>query len=316
VIRLATAILIAGAVAASSAQPSPAREMAVTIDDLPTVSVSPQSPEWAEQVTRDLLSSLRRHAVPAIGFVNENKLYRDGALDDRRVALLQRWIDGGLELGNHGFAHLDLHAVPPEQFIADIERGEPVTSGLLKKAGRQPRFFRHPFLHTGRSADARSRVQAFLDARRLRVAPVSIDNYDYVFAAAFDRLAGAREDDAVARLTAAYVDYMMSMVGYYEDQAQKIVGRDMRHVLLLHANALNARAFDDLARRIAARGYRFIPLDRALDDPAYASADEYFGPAGVTWLHRWALTRKMPSATFASEPAVPDWVTKASGVRP
>ena len=120
---------------------------------------------------------------------------------------------------------------------------------------------------------------------------------------------------AVARLTAAYVDYMMSMVGYYEDQAQSIVGRDIRQILLLHANALNARAFDDLARRIAARGYRFIPLERALEDPAYASADEDLGPAGVTWLHRWALTRKLPSATFAGEPAVPDWVTKASGVR-
>ena len=248
--------------------------MAVTIDDLPTASVLPQSPEWAEQVTRDLLSSLRRHAVPAIGFVNENKLYRDGALDDRRVALLQRWIDDGLELGNHGFAHLDLHAVSAEQFTADIERGEPVTIGLLKKAGRQPRFFRHPFLHTGRSADARARVQSFLDRKRLRVAPVSVDNYDYVFAAAFDRLAGAGDEAAAARLTAAYVDYMMSMVGYYEDQAQRIVGRDIRHVLLLHANALNARAFDDLARRIAARGYRFIPLERALEDPAYASADE------------------------------------------
>ena len=289
--------------------------MAVTIDDLPTVSVVPQSLEWADRVTRDLLAALRRHRVPAIGFVNEGKLYTEGALDSRRVALLQQWIDADLDLGNHGYSHLDLHAVPAERFTADIERGEPVTSGLLKKAGRHPRFFRHPFLHTGRSAEVRAAVQAFLDRRGLRVAPVSLDNYDFVFAAAFDRVQHT-DDGAVNRLTAAYADYMTSIVAYYEDQAQKIVGRKIRHVLLLHANALNARTFGDLARRFEARGYRFITLERALEDAAYASADEYFGPAGVTWLHRWALTRKMPSGTFTGEPAVPDWVTKASGIQP
>ncbi len=288
--------------------------MAVTIDDLPTASVLPQTPEWADRVTRDLLGALRRHQVPALGFVNEGKLHAGGSLDDRQVARLQRWIDGGLELGNHGYAHLDLHRVPAEQFIADIERGDPVTRSLLNKAGRAPRFFRHPFLHTGRSADARAAVQEYLDKKRLRVAPVSVDNYDYVFAAAYDRVIEARDDAGASRLISTYVDYMLAMVAYYEEQSEKIVGRDMRHVLLLHANALNARAFDDLARRLKVRGYRFITLERALEDSAYASEDQYFGPAGVTWLHRWALTRKMPSAVFATEPPVPEWVTKVSGI--
>ena len=39
------------------------------------------------------------------------------------------------------------------------------------------------------------------------------------------------------------------------------------------------------------RGYTFVPLEQALADSAYASADTYTGPAGITWLHRWALTR-------------------------
>jgi peptidoglycan/xylan/chitin deacetylase (PgdA/CDA1 family) len=320
VFRLAAAVLAIGIVSASSGQPpsggrpSRPREMAVTIDDLPTASVLPQSPEWADRVTRDLLSALRRHEAPAIGFVNEGKLHVDGRLDERRVALLQRWIDGGLELGNHGYAHLDLHRVPPQQFTADIERGEPVTRGLLEKAGRRPRFFRHPFLHTGRSADARAAVEAYLGSKRLRVAPVSVDNYDYVFAAAYDRAVDGRQDPWVSRIISTYVNYMLAMVAYYEEQSQKIVGREIRHVLLLHANALNARAFDELARRLEARGYSFVTLERALEDPAYASEDKYFGPAGVTWLHRWAMTRKMPSATFAGEPTVPAWVTKISGI--
>lgn len=314
-IRLA-AIIVAGAVAASGAQPSPRREMAVTIDDLPTVSVLPQSPEWHDRVTRDLVAALRRHAVPAIGFVNEGKLYANDALDARRVGHLQQWIDAGLDLGNHGYSHLDLHRVAAAEYIADIDRGAPVTAGLLKKAGREPHFFRHPFLHTGRSLETRAAVQSHLAGKRLRVAPVSLDNSDYVFAAAYDRAVHGREDAWASRILSTYVDYMLAVTAYYEEQAQTIVGRDIRHVLLIHANALNARAFDDLARRLEARGYGFVPLARALDDPAYASADDYVGPAGVTWLHRWALTRKMPAETFRGEPPVPDWVAKISGIQP
>jgi len=58
------------------------------------------------------------------------------------------------------------------------------------------------------------------------------------------------------------------------------------------------------------RGYGFITLDRALDDPAYQSADTYVGGGGITWLHRWALTKRLPKAFFAGEPETPAWVAE------
>jgi len=60
------------------------------------------------------------------------------------------------------------------------------------------------------------------------------------------------------------------------------------------------------------RGYRFVSLDEALDDSAYASSDEYYGPAGITWLHRWAITAGKPRTIFAGEPAVPDWIERTA----
>jgi peptidoglycan/xylan/chitin deacetylase (PgdA/CDA1 family) len=66
----------------------PARVAAVTIDDLPVVSVT--SDWWS--VTERLLGALREHHVPAVGFVNEAKLYRNGMLDSSRVALLSTWL--------------------------------------------------------------------------------------------------------------------------------------------------------------------------------------------------------------------------------
>ena len=77
---------------------------------------------------------------------------------------------------------------------------------------------------------------------------------------------------------------------------------------------LNAERFGDLATMFERRGYRFITLDRALEDPAFASEDTYAGSGGITWIHRWALTRKMPKAFFAGEPDVPAFV--AENARP
>jgi peptidoglycan/xylan/chitin deacetylase (PgdA/CDA1 family) len=288
----------------------PAREVAVTVDDLPTASVVPQSLERKDQLTRDLLGAMRRHKIPAIGFVNEGKLYVYGKLDDRRVALLRQWVDGGFELGNHTYSHLDLHHSSAEAFQADIELGAEVTRKLLDAVGRAPRYFRHPYLHTGRLAATRDSVTSFLRGKGYRVAPVTFDNYDYVFAAAFDR---ARGDETGGKIAAAYVDYMESVVAYYEQQSVQIVGREIRQILLIHANALNARAFDALAARLEKRGYRFISLDRALEDEAYTrQQDEYFGAAGITWLHRWAITQKQPATIFAGEPVVPQWIEKAA----
>ncbi len=40
-----------------------------------------------------------KQRIPAIGFVNENKLESGGTVDPARVKLLERWLDAGLELG-------------------------------------------------------------------------------------------------------------------------------------------------------------------------------------------------------------------------
>lgn len=143
-------------------------------------------------------------------------------------------------------------------------------------------------------------------------APVTIDNEDYVFAAAHAR-AVARGDEALARrVLDAYVPYMEAKFAFFERNAQTLFDRGIRQILLIHANALNAAAFDALASRLEQRGYRFVTLTRALEDPAYASRDEYAGRGGITWLHRWALTRKMPKSFFAGEPDTPAFVAEAA----
>jgi peptidoglycan/xylan/chitin deacetylase (PgdA/CDA1 family) len=286
-----------------------ARQVAITFDDLPALAQGDRSIATYERITDGLLRALAEHRVPAIGFVNEEKLLTEGRVDPRRVATLRRWVDAGLELGNHAYSHPDFHTTPVDAYIADVARGDSVTRLVMQAAGRRPRFFRHPFLHSGRTLDDRKKFEAFLAERGYRVAPVTIDNGDYLFAAAYDLTpdAGTRR-----RVADEYVRYMEAVAAYYEQQSTALFGREIRQVLLLHANNINAEHFGRLAQMYRRRGYTFVPLEQALEDPAYASADTYTGPAGITWLHRWALTQGKRGAFFAGEPEVPDWVQTLS----
>jgi peptidoglycan/xylan/chitin deacetylase (PgdA/CDA1 family) len=312
-IRVAMAVAVAALVAGRQTGDAPAREMAITVDDLPVVSAVDRSAAHFTRVTTGIVDAFVRHRVPGIGFVNESKLEIDGVPAASQVALLQQWVDAGFELGNHTYSHLDLHLVPLADFVSDLVRGEEVTGQLMTRARRRLRYFRHPFLHTGRSAESRREIETLLRGRGYRVAPVTIDNADYIFAAAYDRHVAAERHGDAERVFVAYLDYMTRVVEYYEQQSVALLGRPMRHVLLTHANALNARAFPQWLPVLERRGYRFISLDRALDDEAFATRrDEYYGPSGMTWLHRWAITEGKRGDFFAGEPEVPAWVQEAS----
>ncbi|HUP24014.1 MAG TPA: polysaccharide deacetylase family protein [Thermoanaerobaculia bacterium] len=300
--------------AQSETGPTAERRIAVTVDDLPVISTTADAAVWAD-VTARLVETFRKNEIPAIGFVNETKLASNGGDPDPvRVALLGRWLEAGLELGNHGFAHLDLHRVPAAEFEADVLRGERVLRPLLARRGLEPRFFRHPYLHTGTDLETRDRVATFLEGHGYRVAPVTVDNSDWIFARAYDHALDRGDEAAATRVVEAYGPYMEAMVAFYEDQSRAILGREIPLVLLVHANRLNAAGFDDVARRLRTRGYTFVSLDDAVADPAYTSEDRYVGRGGISWLHRWAITRGVAPSTFRGEPTTPEWVQELAGI--
>jgi len=66
---------------------------------------------------------------------------------------------------------------------------------------------------------------------------------------------------------------MLELFAFYVGQSAMLFGRNIDQVLLLHANELNSAWFGTLADTLTARGYSFISLSEALQDPAYQSSD-------------------------------------------
>jgi peptidoglycan/xylan/chitin deacetylase (PgdA/CDA1 family) len=293
-------ICLLPAFAAAGAAAAPLREIAITFDDLPAVD-GPL--DHQRGLTRKLLLSLRDHAVPAAGFVNEGKLFVRGEMD-ARTALLREWLDAGHLLGNHTFSHIDISQAPFEAYAEDVVRGETVTRMLLAERGEKLRYFRHTQLRTGPTAEYRAQLNAWLARRGYVTAPVTIDNNDYLFNRAY-ALAGKRQDAQAQRTIAAeYLQYMESVIAHFEKLSDSFLGRPMKHTLLLHANDINADHFSSLAVMLKERGYRFITLDEALTDPAYA-LPEAQSKRGISWLHRWMLAKGLP---LQEEPAEAGWV--------
>ena len=308
--RLFTLLIVFLSAVATYGQ-APTRTIAVTIDDLPVVSTR-RDIENRRTITKKLLGHVKKAKVPAIGFVNENKLYADGVRDEKQVDLLRLWLDAGLELGNHTYSHRSLNAIPLNDYQADLLKGETITRELLSRKKKRLTYFRHPYLQTGRTLEIKSQFDAFLKKHGYTIAPITFDNADYIFSRAYDNAFDKNDSELMKRVGEAYVPYMESKLVYWERQSVKLFGREISQTLLLHANSINSDYFDDLAAMLKRRGYKFVTLGEALQDEAYRLPDTYIGPAGISWLHRWARDRGR-EYIIPEEPKVPEFVLKASG---
>ncbi len=308
-----------GTEASVAATAPPDRRIAVTIDDLPWQQIGKTPPEALQARHTALLDQLKQGGVPVVGFVNEDKLEVDGIAQADRLAMLEDWLDAGYELGNHTYGHVDLHQVGIPAYRQAILNGERALRPMLAKRGQTPRWFRHPYLRAGRTPEDKAAIADFLGEHGYRIAPVTVDNGEWVWAFAYERVLDERPDtperaELLQRLRLGYVPYMLNKIDYFERQSQALLGYNLPQVLLLHANALNADAYAALIRGIERRGYRFVTLDEAMRDPAYAREDGYRGRFGPSWLHRWAMAENKPETFYAGEPTVPKWVLDLAGV--
>jgi peptidoglycan-N-acetylglucosamine deacetylase len=288
--------------------PPPAqRAIAITIDDLPAGAANSMTANEILEMTTKLLATLHDQKVPAVGFVNEQKLYKTGEVDDR-IKALNVWLDNGFELGNHTFAHTSLNRVPLQAWEEEVIRGETVTRQLLAQHKMKLRYLRHPYLDAGADLETRREAEAFLTSRGYRIAPITMDAWDWMYAGVYDD-ARKRGDAALQKqLTDSYLSYTTTIFDYYEKLSKDLFGYEPKQILLLHGNWLEADHIGDLLELLRKRGYQFVTLEGALGDGAYGSPDEYVGE-GTGWLDHWAITRGRPAQ---NTPVFPQWVIDRS----
>jgi peptidoglycan/xylan/chitin deacetylase (PgdA/CDA1 family) len=284
------------------------REVVITLDDLPLARGGGSAAD-VDRVTDALLDALRRHGVPAVGFVNGGKVLVRGQVDARLDAL-RRWLDAGAELGNHSHSHLGFQGTPLERYQDDVLLGDLFPRLLMAEREQAVRYYRHPFNQTGPSPDAKAAFQAFAAERGYQVVPFTVEHADYIFERLWTDARAAGRGQEADRLLAAYQAQLDLAFDFAEGLARETFGGAIPQVFLIHANEINARALDAMLTRLEQRGYCFISMAEALAHPAYATPDTYVAGNGVSWLHRWRHSLGLDSR-IREEPDPPAFVLKA-----
>lgn len=238
-----------------------AQSVAFTFDDGPNLEETPRlSPAARNQA---MLDALAKHGVRAALFVTVNY----GANESAGLELARAWGLAGHAIGNHSMSHPDLNsaAISLAHYQQEVLACDRVISTL---PGYQ-RWFRFPYLREGNTLEKRDGMRVFLKQEGYRNAYVSLDTSDWRLN---EKLVEVLKRDANADTTAikqAYLSHLRQRALAYRQLSQKLQGRDIPQVLLLHHNLINALWLDDVIAMFKEMGWSITTAAAAFEDPVY-----------------------------------------------
>lgn len=239
-----------------------AQSVAFTFDDGPTLSETPRLSPQARNSA--MLAALARHKVRAALFVTCG----NGADRPEGLALARAWGQAGHVVANHTMTHLDLNNAKTglaqyQQEVRDCDRIVAPLPGYQK-------WFRYTYLREGNTPEKRDGMKAFLREQGYRNACVTLDTSDWRLNDKLVEVLAKNPRADVEPIRQAYLSHIRQRALAYRDLSQRLQGRDIAQVLLLHHNLINALWLDDVIRQFRDMGWTIVSPGEAFADPVYA----------------------------------------------
>ena len=229
-----------------------------------------------------ILEALAAHSHKAALFVIGRNIQNDVGKE-----LLDWWDRAGHMIGNHTYSHRNFNA--PETNVEEYQQDILRADALLKEFPRFRKYFRFPMLKEGNTAAKRDAMRAFLAKRGYRNGHVTIDNSDWIIDTRLsDRLKNDPKAD-VKPYRDFYLEHMWARSEYYDSLARRVLGRPIKHTVLVHFNLLNALFLGDLLRMYKQKDWELIDAEDAFTDPVFASKPKVV-PAGESIV--WSLAKE------------------------
>jgi len=261
-----------------------AREIAITMDDFNWQNAVYQP---ASERNKSILRTLNSHSVKAALFVVGRNLERDEGKE-----LLSDWDKAGHLIGNHTYSHQNLHSptMTVEEYTNDILRAEKV----LSEFKQFQKYFRFPALREGDTAEKRDGVRAFLAKAKYRVGHVTIDTDDWVITSRLTERVKSEPSAKLKPYRDFYLEHMWDRAQYYDSLSNQVLGRSVKHTLLVHYNLLNGLFLDDLIAMFKSKGWQLIDAEEAFTDPVFSEKPKVL-PAGQSII--WGLAKTNPTVS-------------------
>ena len=206
---------------------------------------------------------------------------------DEGKQLLTTWDKAGHMIGNHTYSHRNLNA--PEMNVEEYQQDVLRAEDLLKDFPRFRKYFRFPMLKEGDTVAKRDAMRLFFSEHNYRIGHVTIDNSDWLID---QRLTARLKKDPnadVKRYRDFYLDHIWARSEYYDSLARRVLGRPVKHTLLIHFNLLSGLFLGDLLAMYKAKGWRLIDAEEAFGDPVFAAKPKVV-PAGESIV--WSLAKE------------------------
>jgi peptidoglycan/xylan/chitin deacetylase (PgdA/CDA1 family) len=259
---------------ASSLRP----QLALTMDD-PTTTLDSLM-RWPDANSR-ILNAISARNVRAALFVCGHRVDEpDG------TKLLSAWDQAGHQICNHTYSHpAYTERTSYSDFAVDFLKNEKVIAGYHNRTS----LFRYPFLKEGDTAEKRDQFRALLKSRNYKVGYVTIDASDWYVSQRYgDRL--AKEPKApIAPYRDFLIAHLLDRATCYRQLALDVLGRDIRHTLLLHYNILNAMVLPEIMSAFEKAGWQWIDASLAYEDLVFQREPKTV-PAGESLV--WALAKE------------------------
>jgi len=261
-------------------------EIAFTFDD-PEVEGAAGLP-WQE-INERILAALAKHRIKAVLFVVGKRIDSESGR-----SLVTSWDQAGHAIGNHSYSHLFFNSpgVTLAQFESDVVRNE----SLIRNSDHFVRLFRFPYFKEGDTVAKRDGIRSFLEQNNYRIGRATIDTSDWAISQRLEKRIGSSPKVDTVPYGEFFNQHIWERSQFYDSLAYRTLNRTVRHVVLLHHNALNALFLDRLITMFVQKGWKPIDSTQAYADPVYDFQPK-IAPAGESLI--WALAKE--SGKFDNE---------------
>jgi len=268
------------------------QSVALSFDDGFDARTQSQAPEWNTAI----LDSLSKVGLKTIFYVTGSRIDSPEGL-----TLVSAWGAAGHSVANHTYSHFSLGSdqISVESFVSDVERNET----LLKEISGWTKRFRFPYLKEGRTAEKRDGFRRWMTDHGYQAGSVSIDTSDWYYNNSYLVWLENHAQEEPSRLRDAYLEHLWNRASYYDSLSQSIFNRSVKHVILLHTNAINATFLDDIIAMFRSKGWNIISPEEAYQDPVYSEKPDVL-PAGESILWSIAKEKGMQGLRYPAEDGV------------
>lgn len=162
-------------------------------------------------------------------------------------------------------------------------------------------WLRFPYLHEGDTPEKHRAIEAFLREHGYKVAEVTLSFGDYAYNEPYVRCLAKNDQEGVESLKQSYMKGASAVLTQGPNNAKRVFGRDIKHIMLLHIGAFETVMLPQLLELLQQRGFKLIALPDAASDPAYAADPSPLTKWGGTFLQQMLAAKHLSDDTAVED---------------